>query len=374
MIFIAIFSCSSPSNLPYQTNHVAYDDLPGIFPNETVELYPTYAYYLDKEDKWTVHLGGRLFKTLKPSLEKTARINNFKAIFNLPDSISQNPIFLERVEPFTVNTYQFRRVPVHFLGRNYALGLSSNSGYFYNKYPLSQDLNNYLNPNHTLLPWINYQIIISPFNNRSLTGSVIFIPRTGISIISDIDNTIKDCRSSNKQELILDTFSKPFKAIPNMAVLYQIWQQQNIAFHYMSSFPWQLYQSLSSFLYRNGFPKGTFHLRKFKLNAHSPKNIFRFPRRAKTLAIKRIIKDFPYRQFILVGDSQNQDPEIYADIAKMYPLNIKMIYIRDLKCNKVRTSKRHSQIFKGVPPKKWLIFEDPEEIDTSINFINSPLN
>lgn len=38
----------------------------------------------------------------------------------------------------------------------------------------------------------------------------------------------------------------------------------------------------------------------------------------------------PRRQFILVGDSGEQDPEVYRAIQKLFPKQVLAIYIRDV--------------------------------------------
>ena len=45
--------------------------------------------------------------------------------------------------------------------------------------------------------------------------------------------------------------------------------------------------------------------------------------------IRSIVRDFPGRKFILVGDSGEQDPEIYADIMREFPGRVLHVFIRD---------------------------------------------
>ncbi|MCC5907181.1 MAG: App1 family protein [Balneolaceae bacterium] len=46
--------------------------------------------------------------------------------------------------------------------------------------------------------------------------------------------------------------------------------------------------------------------------------------------ITTILEHFPERQFILIGDSGQYDPELYRDIRSYYPGQIKQIFIRDI--------------------------------------------
>ena len=39
---------------------------------------------------------------------------------------------------------------------------------------------------------------------------------------------------------------------------------------------------------------------------------------------------YPDLQFVLIGDSGEQDPEIYAEVIRRYPTSVRMIYIRNV--------------------------------------------
>ena len=64
------------------------------------------------------------------------------------------------------------------------------------------------------------------------------------------------------------------------------------------------------------------------------------------------------RSLVLVGDSGERDPEIYGNIARMYPKRVRRIFIRAVKSEK-SDDERFLKAFKDVPREKWLIFTDP---------------
>jgi len=100
------------------------------------------------------------------------------------------------------------------------------------------------------------------------SGQVQLLGRTGLSIISDIDDTLKDSHVVCKRTLLTNTFLRPFETIPGMAALFRQWSAAGAAFHYVSSSPWQLYEHLAEHLAVEGFPAGSFHLRAFRLRDH----------------------------------------------------------------------------------------------------------
>ena len=62
----------------------------------------------------------------------------------------------------------------------------------------------------------------------------------GVSIISDIDDTIKVTNVHSKSALLKCTFYDCFKPVDGMNDLYQKWSKQKCQFHYVSASPWQL--------------------------------------------------------------------------------------------------------------------------------------
>jgi phosphatidate phosphatase APP1 len=53
-------------------------------------------------------------------------------------------------------------------------------------------------------------------------------------------------------------------------------------------------------------------------------------RTQKLLHIDRILGAYPDLPFVLIGDSGERDPEIYAEAVKRYPQRIRAIYIRSV--------------------------------------------
>ena len=64
------------------------------------------------------------------------------------------------------------------------------------------------------------------------------------------------------------------------------------------------------------------------------------------------------RSLVLVGDSGERDPEIYGNVARMYPKRVLRIFIRAVKGEKDDDA-RFLKDFKDVPRDKWMIFRDP---------------
>ena len=53
--------------------------------------------------------------------------------------------------------------------------------------------------------------------------------------------------------------------------------------------------------------------------------------------IRKILDSFPELRFMLIGDSGEQDPEIYAELIQMYPQRILAAYIRSVRPDQSRS-------------------------------------
>lgn len=197
-------------------------------------------------------------------------------------------------------------------------------------------------------------------------GRALRVPPTGLSLVSDIDDTIKDSNVLDRRELLLNTFVRPFVAVNGMAARYRAFAaaRADLRVHYVSGSPHQLHAPLSEFLDVERFPGGSLHLRDIAIGREifGEKNGEAGGTRAHKLkTIRRLIADFPQRRFVMIGDSGEQDPEIYATLIREYPDRVLAIWIRDV-TGQPRAHARYRAAFAGVDPARWRLFADADEI------------
>ncbi|CAG8530699.1 1138_t:CDS:2 [Diversispora eburnea] len=105
---------------------------------------------------------------------------------------------------------------------------------------------------------------------------------------------------------------------------------KSVAFHYVSNSPWQLFPMIGSFFNTYHFPPGSAHLKFYDGIFKSARNQRDQPMASKFMYIRELLKDFPERKFILIGDTGELDPEIYTTIARENPDRIIKIFVRDV--------------------------------------------
>jgi hypothetical protein len=164
----------------------------------------------------------------------------------------------------------------------------------------------------------------------SATEEVSITSPNGVSLISDIDDTIKHSAiSAGAREIFRNAFIRELGdlTVEGVREWYNTMHDMGVKLHYVSNSPWQMYPVLTSFFKLAHLPKGSFHLKQY---SGMLQGIFEPVAERKKVSLDKIIRDFPDRKFILVGDSGEADLEVYTDAALDNPGRVLGIFIRDV--------------------------------------------
>jgi hypothetical protein len=270
--------------------------------------------------------------------------------------------FRTRMRQFLMFGLRGRMITVRIGDHERIVGESDYMGLFRGEVPVTNpELAQLLSAQQSPPDWLPYRAILNGSDDRLIDGRLQFIEPHGVSIISDVDDTIKHSNVPNRRDLFRNTFTRIFVPITGMPELYQDCQKAGACFHFVSGSPWQLYEPLSEFMREEAYPAGSFHLKRFRIR-DSARKIRKSPQKAhKRAAIEPIMAAFPGRQFILVGDSGEQDPEIYASILRERPNQVAAIFIRAVR-EETPDSERFLAAFAGLDPGKWTVYREPAEV------------
>lgn len=155
-------------------------------------------------------------------------------------------------------------------------------------------------------------------------------------IISDIDDTIihtsaTDILAMSRRVFLHNARTRmPFAGVSEFYKALQLGRngKRNNPFFYVSSSPWNMYDLLKDFLDLNQIPAGPLLLRDFGLQDN--KFISTGHMGHKFKEIENILLTYPLLNFVLIGDSGQEDPKIYREIVRKYTGRILAIYIRDV--------------------------------------------
>lgn len=209
--------------------------------------------------------------------------------------------------------------------------------------------------------WINYSV---QGPKQRFNGRALVVPDTGTSIISDIDDTIRDTHVLNTHEMLMNTFVRPLKAVPGMQPLYvSAAENPTLRIHYVSNAPHALYPLLHQFLTESNFPEGSIHPRAVSLSGTAWNKAFHADHidGHKAQVIETLMQDFPSRSFVLIGDTGEQDPAIYGALARKFPKRVRMILLHDV-TGDAQDSARYAGELRGIPTAKWQLFKQASEL------------
>ncbi|MCR4414563.1 MAG: App1 family protein, partial [Thermoguttaceae bacterium] len=253
-------------------------------------------------------------------------------------------------------------ISVHLAGRIYSAGVSGPDGHFQAAVEVAAtDLKPVSGDAAGARRWVSFRAVTRPDDPRVLAGRVRLLEPNGLSVVSDIDDTIKISQVRDRKALVANTFLRPFRPVPGMADLYRRLAERGAAFHYVSASPWQLYPALREFCDEAGFPEGTFHLKRVRLTDSTALTLFGSQEAFKMAAIGRVLADFPERRFVLVGDTGEQDPEIFGRLARQYRGQIEAILLRNVTAE-LPEGDRMKSAREGTAESKWVLFREPAEI------------
>jgi phosphatidate phosphatase APP1 len=151
-------------------------------------------------------------------------------------------------------------------------------------------------------------------------------PAARVGIISDVDDTVIKTGVQRVGQMVLHTLAGSEltrEAFPGAAALYRDLAGEANPVFYVSSSPWNLHAFVTAFLAHHDFPRGPVLLRDLLGS--------RAGREQKHGRIREILDLHPDLSFVLIGDSGEKDPAIYADIVRSHPGRVLAVYIREVR-------------------------------------------
>ncbi len=186
--------------------------------------------------------------------------------------------------------------------------------------------------------WGSIQLeLIDPPGGIATTGEATFLtPPTSATcgIISDLDDTVLQSHVTDfirAARMVLLENARTRLPFPGVAAFYRALEEGPTGragnpIFYVSSSPWNLYDVIAEFLKAQRIPAGPLLLRDWDLGPSLLRNAA-----YKTGVIREILATFPSLPFILIGDSAQEDPEIYAETVATHPGRILAVYIRNVR-------------------------------------------
>jgi phosphatidate phosphatase APP1 len=178
--------------------------------------------------------------------------------------------------------------------------------------------------------------VAASWRGRSAEATVpVFVvdPEATLGVVSDLDDTVIETGITRGLEFVRLTLFTELTGrtpLPGAAELYRALTTRRdgpaVPVFYLSTSPWNLYELLARFLVLRGFPSGPLLLTDW---GPSRTSLFRVQTQEHKLTLTRaLLAENPALRVVLVGDTGQLDPEIYATLAQEAPDRVRAVYVR----------------------------------------------
>jgi phosphatidate phosphatase APP1 len=337
---------------------------PALARNEYVHFLPCVGYAPNPDGDWKVAIDGTAFRgswlnRLEPD------ILDFMDVKQRIPEPDQRAAFERRIGMFLDDHPRGVKVTLLGGGTAFVLPASDSSGHIRTVITLTRQQAAEMGADGAGQPrTVSLRVYMAPGDSREFVCRVHLLPDQGVSVISDIDDTVRITDVNNTREMLKHTLVDPFNPVPGMREVYAAWAADGVSFHYLSESPGALQETIAEFVSRNKYPEGTLHLRPIDWGHSHLKAILSMmdaPPAFKIEQCSAIMAALPHRRYILIGDTAQHDPEVYGEVARQHPEQVLRILIRDVTCENPGDA-RFAAAFHGVSRKSWQLFRDPSEI------------
>lgn len=175
------------------------------------------------------------------------------------------------------------------------------------------------------------------------------VSQQGLSVISDVDDTLIATYVTSKRKLLKTFLFKRFDQIHVFPGALEFVKQVLASpggdgggtLHYVTGSPALIYDRLFHLFRLRQFPLGSLSMKYLRgKEAAGLADHLGY----KTRLIVELLQRYPKRKFLLLGDSGEKDPEIYAGVRKRFPHRIAAIFIHHVRKTPISSPRFHGMV------------------------------
>ena len=208
-------------------------------------------------------------------------------------------------------------------------------------------------------------------DHRVFSGPVYAIPPTGLSVISDLDDTVKLTEVLERRKAVANTFVRPFVPLEPTASFLRELKALHVGFHYVSASPFFLSPVLEEFLNIHELPGGAMHLKPVRLAGTTLFDLFESGLEFKPPIIRKILEDFRIESSSWSA-MRVKWTQVYAHVAAEFPHQILAVYIRRVR-HSVAEDQRVLQAFNAWPRERLVLFDHATSVDALLKAVSAHL-
>jgi hypothetical protein len=331
---------------------------------ERAVVFTTAARLSPRGDRWAMSVLGMVYEPETNSPARRLTLSAFREALGLDEGAEEAALFRERAAAFLVDREGEEEAAVRFPGSGrFTPGEPVETGddgrFALALRPSVAAVAPLLRERRGSPGWLEVEVTGEGGRPVLGRGWIQCVPPEGITVVSDVDDTVKETNVLDRREMMANTFLRPFRAVEGMAAAYDGWAREGAVFHYLSAGPVPLQGFIEEFLAEHRFPPGELSMREFRWRPGVLGDLlFGDPAVHKGAVLERLVADFPGRRFVLVGDSGERDPEIYGAFARVHPDAVASILIREVVPGG-SPPERYTAAFEGLPDGLCRVFTDP---------------
>jgi hypothetical protein len=201
---------------------------------------------------------------------------------------------------------------------------------------------------------------------NSGNASAYLVPTAGLTIVSDIDDTLRITKIYEPKEGLLNSFARPYTPWMNMPEIYANWSRSipDFHFHYLTTTPEQITANYMDFIYAT-YPLGSFDTRPLNFSDVSATLSIR------KFLLEKIFQTYPKRKFVLIADTSNSDVmRDYPAMATEFPGQVQCIFLRNVSGTDSGDQFPYDTSgFKDLNQQMYMFFNVPDDL-TNLDIIN----
>ncbi|HJW10842.1 MAG TPA: phosphatase domain-containing protein, partial [Albitalea sp.] len=208
-------------------------------------------------DQWTIVVQGRVWEFPEDSRRRQLLIDVLARAVGADRS---DPLFRSRAGHLVSDSIGDASISIVLGDRQVRLLPSDAAGSFATPVTLTSEQVARLSHDGV----IPFESLPTPQLPGRFTGSARLVGAQGVTVVTDIDDTIKDTNVNDHAEARANTLMRPFRAVAGMPELYRAWQAAagpGLHFHVVSAGPWQFHEPLRRFTEEERFPTFTWDMR-----------------------------------------------------------------------------------------------------------------
>ena len=319
---------------------------------------------MSADGEWALIVQGRIFEPAEDSHRRRALVDLLAPALGAD---RHDPIFRSRAGHFVSDSISDGRVSVLLGEQSVQLSPSNAAGYFSGEIALTDAQAQALSRDGV----ISFESSPTFGNATRFQAAAVLVPRDALIVVTDMDDTIKDTHILDHSEAKANTFVRPFRAVAGMPELYRAWKEamgSRVHFHVVSAGPWQFHEPLRRFTEEAGYPAFTWDMRSLDITdprvladevlKADPDRLLAF----KLMKIRALMDRFPAAHVVLVGDSGERDPEVYAAVAGEFADRVDAVFIRNVRAGDEDLLRCERLFAAPALAAKLRVFIDPADL------------